>query len=353
MRFGVDTKRLAVICPTWVGDCVMATPVLRAARRALPKAQLIALGQPGLESLLMPSPWLDGYVGVDAKGVLGAWRAAKALRGAGAESVLILPNSFRSALVCKLAGVRTRAGVRSDGRGWLLTDALALPAHEGIRTTLEHYALLAECALGLKPGEVDRRMELGVSAAQQSAADEVLRDVRTPFALMNPGAVRSNKRWPAERFAAAADALQERFGLSSAVTGSPGEGEILNAVVRSARHPVVNLAERGVTLGSLKGVIRRAAVMLTNDTGPRHMAIALGTPVVSLFGPTDARHTVIPGAREHMLRAEPFLPEELLADEHERACVIDRISVGDVVAACGLLLGDQLRTEVAARGAEA
>jgi len=334
-----NTKHLVIICPTWVGDSVMATPVMRAARAALPDAAITLLGQPGLEALLTPSPWDCSYVGVHAKGLAGALRGGRMIKSLGADAVLALPNSFRSALVAWISRARVRAGVGSDGRGRLLTNVIELPRCAGIRTTLEHYALIAEVAFGLQREQVSRAMELAISAEQQAQADRALDGIGVPFVLLNPGAVRENKRWPAERFAAAADALAAEYGMQAAVTGSPGERDVLGDVVRAASSPIINLAERGVTLGSLKGVIRRAALMITNDTGPRHMAIALGTPVVSLFGPTDARHTIVPGANERVLLAEPFLPEELVADDYEKACTIDRISVGDVRAACAALLG--------------
>lgn len=346
-----DVRHVLVICPTWVGDCVMATPVFRAIKAALPGAKVTALAQPGLEALLMPCPWFDAFLGVNAKGLAGTRKAAKAVRELtpAVDAALVMPNSFRSALVAWLARVPRRVGVRSDMRGKLLTHAIMLPACDGIRTTLEHYALLAEHALGVSPGSLDRTMELHVSAEQQAEADRALECVKQPFVLLNPGAVRENKRWPAERFAAAADALATKCGMGAAVTGSPGEREILAAVTAAARSPIVNLAERGITLGSLKGVIERAALLITNDTGPRHIALALGTPVVSLFGPTDARHTIIPGANEHMLRAEPFLPADKMADDFEKACAIDRISVGDVVAAGEALLSARLAQAGAAR----
>ena len=93
-------------------------------------------------------------------------------------------------------------------------------------------------------------------------------------------------------------------------------------------------------LSSLKAVIQRAAVLITNDTGPRHIAAALGTPVVTLFGPTDHRWTTLCGVRERILLAEPFLPEELVADRHPKSCAIEKISVQDVVAAVDGLLKD-------------
>ena len=99
-----------------------------------------------------------------------------------------------------------------------------------------------------------------------------------------------------------------------------------------------SLADLGVTIGSLNGVIRRSRIMLTNDTGPRHIAAALGTPAVVLFGPTDQRWTTLPGVAERRILAEPFLPETLVADRCAAFCAIDRISVGDVVFAAAQLL---------------
>jgi heptosyltransferase-2 len=336
-----EVKHLLVLCPTWVGDCVMATPAFRAARRALPEARITALGQPGLEALLMPSPWFDAFAGVDAKGLAGTRRASQLVKRLvpAVDAALLLPNSFRSALIPWLARVPVRAGVRSDWRSGMLTEIIDVPGRNGIRATLEHYALLAEAAFGVSHGAIDRTMELQVSPEQQADADRVLAGVREPFVLLNPGAVRTNKRWPAEKFAQLADVLAQRFGVRVAVTGSPGERDVIAAVVGNATTGIVDLAARGVTLGSLKGVIRRAALLITNDTGPRHIALALGTPVVSLFGPTDPRHTLIDSANERILRAEPFLPEELVADDYEKACTMERISVGDVAAACAALLG--------------
>jgi len=122
------------------------------------------------------------------------------------------------------------------------------------------------------------------------------------------------------------------------ITGSPGEREVLTSVHRAAKTPLIDLSERGVTLGSLKAVIQRAALVITNDTGPRHIAAALGTPVVTLFGPTDHRWTTLHDVRERILLAEPFLPEELVADRFPRACAIEKIAVGDVVVAAESLL---------------
>jgi heptosyltransferase-2 len=337
-------RSLVIVCPSWVGDTVMATPVLRAARQALPQATIIGVMRHGLDEVLAGTPWLDQIMVCDMKGVLGPWRLACAIKRQKPDAVLLLPNSFRSALAARLSGSPARFGYDRDWRGWLLTHKV--PVKQGTKKVsdtlsvpipmIDYYAALA--AFAFDRDVVDRRLELASTELERRAADRLLHEVDRPFVLLNPGANRADKRWPAERFAAVADAMAALHGLAAVVSGSSHENHALEAVVRSARTPIVNIAQRGVTLGSLKAVLQRAALMITNDTGPRHMAAALGTPVVTLFGPTDHRWTTLHCAHERVLLAEPFLPEESIADRHRKACAIQKISVGDVIAAATGLL---------------
>ena len=103
---------------------------------------------------------------------------------------------------------------------------------------------------------------------------------------------------------------------------------------------VIDLTQRGSTLGALKAIVRRSSLLVTNDTGPRHLAAAFDTPCVALFGPTDRRWTLLPDPIERHLLAEPFLPEDRVADDYPAACSINRISVGDVLHAAESLLGE-------------
>ncbi len=334
-----DATRIAIVCPSWVGDTIMATPVYRAVRAARPDAKLWLVCRPGIDELLTGAPWPDGLIVGDARHTAGLFGIARAVRERGTEALLLLPNSFRSALLARLTKAPVRIGYRRGGRRVLLTEAVTPPRQRPI-PAVEYYARLAQAALGLvQPGAIDRRIELFVTSQEQAEADRLLDGVPRPFALLCPGANRADKRWPAERFAAVADALQARHGLAVVATGAPGEAGVVADVARLARNQVTNLVDRGVTLSSLKGVAGQADVMITNDTGPRHIAAALGTPVVSLFGPTDVRWTTLEAAREHCLVAEPFLPEPVTADDHPRECAITRIAVGDVLAATERLLG--------------
>ena len=163
---GLDVKRLVILCPSWVGDTVMATPVLRAAREALPQARIIAAARPGLDQLLAGLPWIDDVLSAETKGVVGALRTTRLIRTLRPDAVLVLPNSFRSALIARGCGAPVRIGYDRDARGRLLTARLPAPAagDEPV-STLEHYLALGRFALGVD--RIDPRMELIVTDAEQ------------------------------------------------------------------------------------------------------------------------------------------------------------------------------------------
>ena len=336
MPIPTPIEQLVIVCPSWVGDTVMATPLMRAARRARPGARITAACRPGIDELLAGLPWLDDIIAVEPRSVRGALRLARDLRRVRPQAILLLPNTLRSALIALLAGAPVRIGYRRYARGRLLTHRLDPPAGGDPVSALDSYTRLGAYALGLD--SIEPRMELVVTESDAAAARRGLEGVPRPFAILCPGASKMPKRWPAERFAAVADALAARHGLAAVVTGTPEERDVARSVVTSATGPVRDLTGSKLGLGGLKGVIAEARIMITNDTGPRHIAAALGTPVVSLFGPTDPRWTTIDCPHEKMLVAEPFLPDGLIADDDPRGCAITRIVVGDVLSATEELL---------------
>ncbi len=186
-------------------------------------------------------------------------------------------------------------------------------------------------------------MELASTPEQSAASADILAragvTASTRFAILNPGGNDQAKRWPPDRFIEAGKHLAQRHKLRILVNGSPGERDLVTMIARGCDG--VSLTDLAITLGSLKGIVARAGVMLTNDTGPRHIAAAFGVPLVSLFGPTDHRWTIIPtrdGAPEELLLADPTLPERELANDHPERCSIDRISTSDVIAALDRVL---------------
>lgn len=321
-------SRVLVVAPSWLGDLVMATPALRALRAALPEAHVTFVCRPGLDRVLDGSSLCDAVI---VEGLRGPIRAGMRLRRERFDLAVLFPNSFRSALAVRVAGVPRRVGYRRDGRGWLLSERVAPPSERPF-STVALYAELLERGLGIDV--VDRRPRLAVTTEERLRADALLAELTgKPFALLIPGGNRESKRWPPGRFAAVADALATRYGLAVAMSGSPGERNVLDAVADVARTPILDLAARGIDLPTLKGVVASASLVIGNDTGPRHIALALGRPTITLFGPTDHRWTSVPGSCERLLVAEPFLPEELVADDRSRACAVDRIAIADVLAA--------------------
>lgn len=362
----VENPRVLVFLPTWLGDTVMATPALRLLRTALPKSIIVGLARPGIDELLSGNELLDDVLIADRHSVLGPAKIAARLMPFRFDAALLLPNSFSSAITVRLAGIPRRIGYDRDGRGALLTHKLHAPRrpapHDGWApiSAIDYYLAAAlECLKALghpAPPTIPARLEVGQSDAQEQQAQNILAMAKitpeTPFALLNPGGNNPAKRWPVERFAAVAHHLIDTHAMMVAINGSPAEVDLV-ALIRDVivldnpadEAKVASLPELGGTIGSLKGVVRRCRIMITNDTGPRHLAAAFGRPCITLFGPTDPRWAALPGstdpaqtAREAILVADPTLPPEEVADDHPQRCRIDRIQTRPVIEAVDRLL---------------
>ncbi len=317
-----------IVLPTWVGDSVMATPALRGVRASFPDAHIIGAVRAGIDTLLAGSPYCDEALRVSFRGMLGPWTDTAAIRARRPDSILLLPNSLRSALGIQFSGAAKRMGYARDGRGMLLSRAFPPPSTKPI-SAVDYYAQLAEQAFDIRIE--DRRVALVSTNDEAAKADALLQGAQPAPLVLNPGANNPAKRWSSEKFAAVARVWMDS-GKSVVVTGGPKERALVADVVQRAPE-AIDLVARGVDLGGLKGILARAACLLTNDTGPRHIAAALGTPVVTLFGPTDHRWTTLTGVQERLLLAEPFLTHDTFADRHPDSCVMDRIAVRDALEA--------------------
>ncbi len=338
-------RRLAILVPNWIGDAVMSEPAIRAVHEAWPHLEMTAIGRPAPLVAYAGHPAIAETIALDDRGMLGPWTAGRRVAATGADAVLLLRGSFRSGLVALASGRRVRIGVARDGRRPLLTHAVPRPDHDGRpRPTLDLYAaLVAPLGVEVSPGATPR---IHPPPTERSRVEAILAELPRPLLGMVPGGSKTAKRWPPERFAEVARLCGDRIG-GVALFGGPEERAVLSAVVDALGEdgpPVVDLAAAGMGLAALPAAIGACDALLTNDTGPRHLAIAQGLPVVSLFGPTDHRWTIVPGARERMLIAEPFLDDDHIADRHPKACRIDRIPVDDVVHAVRALL-DALETQ--------
>ncbi|MFG0305412.1 MAG: glycosyltransferase family 9 protein [Phycisphaerales bacterium JB040] len=356
--------RLLIVLPSWVGDVVMATPALRRVRDALPGAFIGGLLRPGIDRVLGGSGLLDEMHVFRPHGMMAPKKAASLVRPRRYDTALLLTNSFSTALVTRLAFIPRRVGYDRDARTMLLTQKLRPPRNPGggwrMVPAVNYYWAASEAMLTGELPELDTgpfdnaerapmilpddaRMELGLTDEDRADAQQTLAssgvDEGEPIALLNPGGNNPAKRWPASRFSTLADWLAKERGLRVLINGSPGELELCREIASGADSDPVVLAEHAHTLGGLKAICARASLMVTNDTGPRHIAAAFGIPLVSLFGPTDARWTTIPHDREAVLVADPDLDPSESANDHPERCRVDRIEVERVLEAVGRVLG--------------
>jgi heptosyltransferase II len=293
--------RIAVFAPNLIGDTVMATPTLRALRAGYPGAEIAVVIKPHVAPTLDAAPWIDRVIAFAPNAKDPANRSAallRTLRTGRFDLAVLMPNSFRSALMARLGGARRRVGYARGGRGLLLTDRLTPPkdARGDFTPTpiVEYYLALAR-HLGCPVESV--RLELFTTEADEHAADAAwnrlnLSGTQPVVCLNTGGAFGPAKSWPTGHFATLSRRLVDEAGASVLVVCGPGEREAAREIVAKAADPrVVSLADEPMSIGLTKACVKRSDLMITTDSGPRHFAAAFGVPVVSLFGPTHIAWT--------------------------------------------------------------
>jgi heptosyltransferase-2 len=343
----------------WLGDAVMTTPALLRLRERFPEAHVTLLAHEKLADLWRHHPAVDDMMTFSRAD--SVWQIANRLREGKFHVGLAFPNSHRAALELWLARIPRRVGYAAPIRNWFLTDRVR-PREAFVRmrkrATAEiqrlirspetakpgpvvahhvyHYLHLA-ASLGANPEPLPPHLE---------TSDEEIQAAKQKFALgadtlwlgMNPGAEYGPaKRWPKERFIAAATEVQRRTKCRWLIFGGPADVPLATEISAALQHqfpstPALNLAGK-TTLRELCALLKLCRLLLTNDTGPMHVAAALGIPVVAIFGSTSPELTGpgLPGDSHRLLRANvPCSPCFL------RECPIDfrcmtRVEVGQVV----------------------
>ena len=339
-------KRILVRGVNWLGDAVMSTPALLRLREAHPRARITLFTPAKLAGLWPHHPALDAVIAFEPGE--SVWRVAQKLRREKFDLALVLPNSPRSALEVWLAGIPERVGYAAKWRRGLLTRIV--PQRAGavemrkrsvaeIKRIIEfsnasevardaalaasavhhlHQYLHLTAAVGANPTPVAPRLEVTAIEVAE-AADGWLSGLRNKldadapgqpvvFLGLNPGAEYGPaKRWPAENFAAVTRAVSERVSNASwLIFGGPHDWKLCDEIAQAVPGRAINLAGK-TSLRELMALLKGCEVLLTNDTGPMHVAAAVGTRVVALFGSTSPELTGpgLPGnARHSLLRAD-------------------------------------------------
>ncbi len=284
-----DVRNILVIKLRHIGDVLLATPVLRALREAYPSAKITMLVNRGTEGVLVHNPDVNEVLCLE-KGTWGAQLAfVQKLRRRGFDCIVDLTDGDRSAFVSLASGAQLRVGFNAEHR-WrgLLYSHVAKP-RPADRHRVE-YDLCALRALGVDPKPTTPAVH--VTPAEEAVVGAWLTEQGLApssdsplLILLQPGARYSLKVWPHDRFARLADRLAERFSCRILLGGDQREREVAEQVAREA-HCAPKVVAGRFSLLQFAALMKRCALFVGNDGGAMHIAAAIGTPVVALFGPT-------------------------------------------------------------------
>ena len=302
-------KNILVFSPNWVGDTIMALPMVAGLRTALPTARLVVVANPRVAPLWKNNPNIDQLWNLETtggRGWLNQLRLFPTIKRGNFDVALILPHDFASAAVTWFARVPVRVGAAVGGRGWLLTHSQSNHLDQRHQPLIENYLNFLR-QIGWEPGRP--APALPIDPAAQIAADENLaaHGIQPGDRIIGlaPGATYGPaKRWPPERFAELADRLAQEYQAKVLVLISPQE-QSLGREIRSLTRQAPVFWDQSFPLLEVAALMKRCHLFIANDSGLMHMAAAVGTPVIAIFGSTSPTWTAPAGAG-HIILHKPL-----------------------------------------------
>ena len=356
-------RKILVRAPNWIGDAVMCEPAVQGLRSLFPEAELAMLAKPAVAELFLSHPGLHSVLVYDDKkahaGISGKWSLAGMLRRHRFDLAVLFQNAFEAAFLTWLAGIPRRYGYATDGRVFFLTEPVAVPNGPVPVHQVEYYWNLLK-PLGLAGGaplptlfvsaDEKRTVDVWLASAGINSSDLIIG--------INPGSTYgSAKRWSSDRFAEVARRLVRRLEQAESahvavvILGAKGEESLGKDIATQFGGRSVVLSG-ATTIRELMAVVKRCRLLMTNDTGPMHIAAAFGVPVVAVFGPTDWRTTSPYGQERSIVReavdCAPCLLRECPIDHRCMTRVsVEKVyetSVKQLECSSGALRSDSLRT---------
>jgi heptosyltransferase-2 len=285
--------KIIVRSPNWIGDAVLCLSSIAYIKEKMPQAQITVLAKDWVKDIFANHPAIDGIISINKSKI----RLIKDVRRSNFDIGILFTNSFSSAFLFFLAGMKRRIGYKTDLRSVLLTDGIPLPKNLDKLHQRDYYL---EIVKKLVPGnEIPKNPVLYISNEEIGKADIILKDLsvseNTKIVGMFPGASYGPaKMWHIEKFKSLAEKITKNDNAKILIFGGNKEKE-LGKVIKGEGKNIINLCGK-TTVRELMALIKRCDVFITNDTGPMHMASALNIPVIAIFGPTNPGRTSPLGA---------------------------------------------------------
>ena len=324
----------------WVGDAAMTLPAMMAIRETYPDAHIAVVANPLVAQLLENHPGCDEVIVYEKRGehagIFGMLRFASVLRRRKFDCAILFQYAIEAAIMAVLARIPRRIGFTTDNRRFLLTHPVpfgevekTIHQTDAFLRIVNHYNIKA----------TEKVQTLALLESERAWAKEQL--PAGPVVAINPGAAYgAAKRWYPERFAAVADFLAKEYGMTAVLTGGPGEVEIGNDIAAAMQSPVLNFVGQ-TSVREMMSLIDAASLMITNDSGPMHVAASFKVPIVAIFGPTN--HTTTSPFTDsyrivrHNVECSPCMLRECPIDHR----CMDRVTVDDVTEAIQSFLLDK------------
>lgn len=285
---------IAIFTKNWLGDVVFQFPAIEAIKQNVPGSRVLAITPSRCADLLRANPHVDEVIEFNDrdrdKGLVSVWRLANELRKKNVEQVYYFHRSFSRALIGFFSGAKVRIGYDTKGRGFLLTRAVKEP-QEPLHAT--QYFLDLLISAGLKV-EGDYRYSFYFREKDRVCTDELICSLGLAgkrFVALNPGANWLPKRWPTNRFAELAQGLVENFDVHVLITGGVPDEALADEIIKMAKSEKIHSTCGRTSILELGALFSKCSLMISNDSGPLHIASGVGTNVIGIFGPTDPKMT--------------------------------------------------------------
>jgi heptosyltransferase-2 len=326
-------RRIVIRSTNWIGDAIMTTPAVRSIRKNFPHAHITLLAKPWVMPVFQYSPYIDDIMHYDANGchsgLQGKIQLIKDISARQFDTAILLQNAIEAAILTFCARIDRRIGFNTDARGMLLTHAVPISKDIKRIHQTQYYVKMLELA-GIQNAGLN--LELFIGTQDRVSAYRFLKEINSSPEIrwigLNPSATYGTaKQWFPQRFAQLADRIAKEYHAGILIFGGPKDRELGEQVCEIMQMPAVNMAGQ-TTLGMAMALIQQCHAFITNDSGLMHIACALQTPLVAIFGSTNPITTGPIGPNSHIVQVEtPCSPCLLTECPEKHHICMDGVSV--------------------------